>query len=800
MKRITSLLILCVAAIMAFTANAQENLQGKAITAVGTSVPLLADLNTNNYYVLYNTGRGWYIQENEDATACKTARPTTLVGLQNEDLKILVKFELAGTGRGRDYRIKTVSGKYFNSPTNDNEVITLTEDKETAGFFEIKTTGSNGYFYLRGMKNTEDTSGKNLEGDEDLVIGWGANAPTGTHGNGIYTFTPVTVEETQFKDVTIKYNIGERTYTTTTAFLRTGQNFTVPQIPFITINSYEYQGQGLPEGVTELNVDCSEALPFKASESLDNPVWQAVEVHWNQQPYKWRYDSDDVRISTPITSNTTTAIYDDNFFWAFTGNLIDGFKIHNKAAGNGKWLRKGEDGAQVSATDDSNVWFLTPTSAYADKTTNCCFHLEGDNQYLNHQGSGSGDTRVDYMGYWVDADNGSTCRFVAPAEPLMNAIRLQIGSSNAPLGAVGTFKASREELQELITAYHTAEANTFDFNNAKALEQVYVTAPTELVDFVPGQYYRVINAGRLRDGKNTMMGFEMMDGTNTLQGLVPSQSDANFIWRINQYNERVRFINSNTGKFMSPIEGGATLVEEGGAGAFTMTAAGECKFKFTDTQGKVMHQAASGNHWKIIHWEDNCSYWYLMPAKELEISLLTAVDGKASYATAYLPFTVSGAEGAEIYTGTVSGEYVNLRKADDGVAANNAMVLVGEPNAQTATILLGEGTATSEGISGTCQPKTVAASSVLTLGRCSEYEYAGFYTFTGTTIPANKAYIEQTSGALKLNFGETTGIGNVNTDGQTENNEATYDLSGRRVTNIVKGGLYIRGGKKFIVR
>ena len=69
-----------------------------------------------------------------------------------------------------------------------------------------------------------------------------------------------------------------------------------------------------------------------------------------------------------------------------------------------------------------------------------------------------------------------------------------------------------------------------------------------------------------------------------------------------------------------------------------------------------MHQAASGNHWKIIHWEDNCSYWYLMPAKELEISLLTAVDGKASYATAYLPFTVSGAEGAEIYTGTVSGE------------------------------------------------------------------------------------------------------------------------------------------------
>ena len=72
----------------------------------------------------------------------------------------------------------------------------------------------------------------------------------------------------------------------------------------------------------------------------------------------------------------------------------------------------------------------------------------------------------------------------------------------------------------------------------------------------------------------------------------------------------------------------------------------------------------------------------------------------------------------------------------------------------------------------------------------------------GSILNPGKAFLqlpaEVQANALVLNFGgETTGIDVV----ETENAEAPiYDLSGRRVNNTVKGGLYIQNGKKFIIK
>ena len=50
-----------------------------------------------------------------------------------------------------------------------------------------------------------------------------------------------------------------------------------------------------------------------------------------------------------------------------------------------------------------------------------------------------------------------------------------------------------------------------------------------------------------------------------------------------------------------------------------------------------------------------------------------------------------------------------------------------------------------------------------------------------------------------MNFGgNVTGINQiVNAE---QNNAPVYDLTGRRVVRTVKGGLYIKGGNKFIAR
>lgn len=72
-----------------------------------------------------------------------------------------------------------------------------------------------------------------------------------------------------------------------------------------------------------------------------------------------------------------------------------------------------------------------------------------------------------------------------------------------------------------------------------------------------------------------------------------------------------------------------------------------------------------------------------------------------------------------------------------------------------------------------------------------------------TILGMNKAYLTlNTAGAVEaisMNFGgNVTGINQiVNAE---QNNAPVYDLTGRRVVRTVKGGLYIKGGNKFIAR
>lgn len=73
----------------------------------------------------------------------------------------------------------------------------------------------------------------------------------------------------------------------------------------------------------------------------------------------------------------------------------------------------------------------------------------------------------------------------------------------------------------------------------------------------------------------------------------------------------------------------------------------------------------------------------------------------------------------------------------------------------------------------------------------------------GTKLGMNKAYLTLnevgTPEAISMNFGgNVTGINQiVNAE---QNNAPVYDLTGRRVVRTVKGGLYIKGGNKFIAR
>lgn len=83
----------------------------------------------------------------------------------------------------------------------------------------------------------------------------------------------------------------------------------------------------------------------------------------------------------------------------------------------------------------------------------------------------------------------------------------------------------------------------------------------------------------------------------------------------------------------------------------------------------------------------------------------------------------------------------------------------------------------------------------------------GFYRYTGTSLSQNKAFLVIDNSAvpagakifLGYQGGTTTGIEDVNTDAKQQHTDVIYDLSGRRVTQTLKSGIYIINGKKVLI-
>lgn len=352
-----------------------------------------------------------------------------------------------------------------------------------------------------------------------------------------------------------------------------------------------------------------------------------------------------------------------------------------------------------------------------------------------------------------------------------------------------------DEVKNLVT---TSTANANAETNVKALldmEGTFKTASAALLT----QHCNKIDTKKYYRIKNKKYGHYIgwKEGTsNTVKMNDDDKAAVDQLWQFVESNGKFKLLNVNAGTYLANVAGGkgnTTSLNAGGAD-YTVSVSDAPAFEILDGGKPVQEESNQNLNW----WYDNDgnAKWYLIEATDIEVALNNA--GDASYATTYLPFSVSAAEGAELYTGELNGNVMNLTKSHTGVAAEQGIVLVGESSATKAVLTIGEGTATSKGLVGTLAPKAVEASAVLTLGKSGSE--VGFFAFIGTQIGANKAYITKPAGAsaVMINFGEVTGIENAVAPEAA--NAPLYDLSGRRVVKAVKGGLYIQNGKKFIAR
>lgn len=205
---------------------------------------------------------------------------------------------------------------------------------------------------------------------------------------------------------------------------------------------------------------------------------------------------------------------------------------------------------------------------------------------------------------------------------------------------------------------------------------------------------------------------------------------------------------------------------------------------------------------------------FLFLEPEFTANLNTNDNLVASFATLALPFDFkvasSNTNDAKLYSGAYNASTGTLdMTAVEGVVPASAGVVIKSDN-KAANIVLTANTKyaatalTDNQLVGTTEEIAFSELTDKLVFGVTAQNHVGFYAAGGSAaLPANRAYLPTSvlggEKAVAMNFGgDVTGINAVVKADKA--NAAIYDLTGRRVTRTVKGGLYIQNGSKFVAR
>lgn len=180
-------------------------------------------------------------------------------------------------------------------------------------------------------------------------------------------------------------------------------------------------------------------------------------------------------------------------------------------------------------------------------------------------------------------------------------------------------------------------------------------------------------------------------------------------------------------------------------------------------------------------------------------------DGEGSYWATYYNNSISYTADANttVYTAKISSDKtkVELTEVSDKIIpAGNAVILKSTAEDITMTYnATASGTLTDNDLKGSATAITTPENTyMLTKGS----KGVGFYHWTGTNVQASRGYLTISGAAarsfLPIGEGETTAIIGIAND--TEADAPLYDLTGRKVAGQPRQGIYVKNGKKIIIK
>ena len=175
----------------------------------------------------------------------------------------------------------------------------------------------------------------------------------------------------------------------------------------------------------------------------------------------------------------------------------------------------------------------------------------------------------------------------------------------------------------------------------------------------------------------------------------------------------------------------------------------------------------------------------------------------------YAPVALTIPAGVEAYYAAgVAGESVTLEQIENTIPANTGVILKAAAGTYNFAIA-----ASAAAIDGNILDGTIAREIITKEGTGSYYVLGVVDGVVGMYNPVNGAdsdsfinaghkaymYVEgaASSAGYRFDFGGTTGISEVETE---ESELVIYDLTGRRVNEMNRAGIYIVNGRKVLVK
>ena len=674
------------------------------------------------------------------------------------------------------YNKSTGDGYLLQGDTqaNDPKVQVLAEGTTENDTWSIEKNGDSFYLKYADKKYLND------HGGQSIMTIWESGSVMNAEA----------VPAGKLTDVTYKIFFNNIQVASDTDQQYTGEKPKLPQSLDLgsSLCTYTFRNSGNIEEGSTYEVDAKWVGPFQFSNSV-----LFANIDWKNLTIEGRYINYADSEPYPNVQNASDALRaTDEYQWAFLGDPYN-VVIINKAGGFDKSLKVDGtgNGAQVVLRDGHNTFTLKANgesfSLYDTTVPGPINNFGGNLKIWENTGNGGGGSKI----LVVDVPEVD---YVAAVK---EDVTPWMESAGKPFGLKQSVYNEQKSAYE--AALTSCTKATYDALKAA------VTAADAVNEPETG-YYRIYNTvNRWKQGK----GYIGVKGNGTLSAnIIANGADDNDIkvnpeWAatvIRVEKTEAGYTFAIDGKYIGQPNGDASvvpLVDEAVVYTYELYQPTVVKLQAT-TNNQWLHRGLNAGKDLIAWYENGPSDFSFEAADEITVPL-NEVEGNY-YATLCVPFEATASKG-EAYTIEVSGDNANGTKVE-AIAAGTPVVLVG--TAATATLTIGEGYAAkpvaTTGLTGNYLPKTTAEGDLF-LGNYSGT--VGFYGWTGKTVAANHAHIQNTSGArgIVLNLdGEATGINMVE---NSAIDNSVYNLNGVRREGLQKGLNIVRtqdGARKVLVK